>query len=183
MPGTPSPELEAEAAVLVVIRDGPHGPETLLIERAERAGDPASGQVSFPGGHREPTDPELRSVALREAAEEVGLRSSDLAETPRYFDTYSAPVFRLDVAVFLAPFLEGGREPHPADPTEVAEVFWFPFRQSRQTERRTRRTHTGEREVDAAVWGSHIVWGFTRRVIGDIVERLPSAASPGRETA
>jgi 8-oxo-dGTP pyrophosphatase MutT (NUDIX family) len=156
-----------------VIREREHGPETLLIERAERAGDRASGQVSFPGGHREPSDSGLRGVALREAAEEVGLQSTDLAEGPRYFGTYSAPVFRLHVAVFLAPFLESGREPHPKDPTEVAEVFWFPFRQVLQTERRARRTHAGEREVDAAVWGSHVVWGFTRKVIGDIVQRLP----------
>ncbi|MCI4323179.1 MAG: CoA pyrophosphatase [Thermoplasmata archaeon] len=180
LPEIPSPEPVAEAAILVVIREGSHGPETLLIERAERAGDRASGQVSFPGGHREPTDPGLRSVALRETSEEVGLTSIDLSEEPRYFHTYPAPVFGIHVAAFLAPFGERGREPHPVDLTEVAEVFWFPFGQALHTERRLRRTHLGEREVDAAVWGTHVVWGFTRGVIGDIIRRLaPSSGLEG----
>jgi 8-oxo-dGTP pyrophosphatase MutT (NUDIX family) len=180
LPEAPSPEPDAEAAVLGVIREGSHGPETLLIERAERAGDRGSGQVGFPGGHREPTDEGLRSTALRETSEEVGLDLSDLAERPRYFHTYPAPVFGIRVAVFLAPYRERGREPYPVDLTEVAEVFWFPFGQALHTERRLRRTHLGEREVDAAVWGSHVVWGFTRGVIGDIIRRLaPSSGLEG----
>ena len=39
------------AAVAIVLRQGDPGLEFLLIKRAEREGDPWSGQVALPGGH------------------------------------------------------------------------------------------------------------------------------------
>ncbi|HEU5170288.1 MAG TPA: NUDIX domain-containing protein, partial [Gemmatimonadales bacterium] len=45
----------------------------LLIRRAERAGDPWSGQMGLPGGRHHPGDPDLLATAIRETEEEVGL--------------------------------------------------------------------------------------------------------------
>ena len=38
------------ASVAVIFRNGQEDEEVLLIRRAEREGDPWSGQVAFPGG-------------------------------------------------------------------------------------------------------------------------------------
>ncbi len=38
------------AASLLLLRDGAHGPEVLMLRRADRAGDPRSGAAVFPGG-------------------------------------------------------------------------------------------------------------------------------------
>ena len=55
------------AAVAAVLRDAGRGPELLLIRRAERAGDPWSGDMAFPGGVVSAGDPGPFEAALREA--------------------------------------------------------------------------------------------------------------------
>lgn len=65
------------AAVLVLVYPDEAGDGRLvLIERAAYDGH-HSGEVSFPGGKAEPDDADLTATALREAAEEVGLRADD----------------------------------------------------------------------------------------------------------
>src|SRR5688500_1599108 len=53
------------AAVAAVLRRGPLDTELLLIRRAERDGDPWSGHMALPGGHRQPEDSDLLATALR----------------------------------------------------------------------------------------------------------------------
>ena len=61
-----------EAAVAAILRPGPQ-PEMLFILRASKDGDPWSGHMAFPGGHRESSDASLRATAERETWEEIGL--------------------------------------------------------------------------------------------------------------
>jgi 8-oxo-dGTP pyrophosphatase MutT (NUDIX family) len=60
------------AAVLVPLHQGTDGLRVVLTRRPT-AMRSHSGEVSFPGGGREPGDPDLVATALREAQEEVGL--------------------------------------------------------------------------------------------------------------
>ncbi|MBK6558376.1 MAG: CoA pyrophosphatase [Comamonadaceae bacterium] len=62
--------------VLLIAEQGPGGaaPALLMMRRAERAGDPWSGQVSFPGGRVQVEDADTRAAALRELSEETGLQ-------------------------------------------------------------------------------------------------------------
>lgn len=64
---------QRQAAVAIVLRSGESGIELLFIKRAEFEGDPWSGHMSFPGGHRDATDNGLREAAERETFEEIGL--------------------------------------------------------------------------------------------------------------
>src|SRR5204863_9089886 len=68
------------AAVSLVLVEGAEGAELLLIKRAERAGDPWSGQIALPGGRQDPGDADLLATAVRETREETGV---DLATAER----------------------------------------------------------------------------------------------------
>lgn len=76
----------ARAAVLVpvVMRERP---TVLLTERTAHLST-HSGQVAFPGGRQDDTDPDPTFTALREAHEEVGLESG-LAEVIGTMPTYT----------------------------------------------------------------------------------------------
>ncbi|HEU4700285.1 MAG TPA: NUDIX domain-containing protein, partial [Gemmatimonadales bacterium] len=60
------------AAVALVVTPAPDS--MLLIRRAERAGDPWSGHMALPGGRHSRGDADLAATAMRETAEEVGVR-------------------------------------------------------------------------------------------------------------
>jgi len=63
---------DREAAVLAPIIQQRGRDEILFTKRSEQLGN-HPGQMSFPGGGREPEDRNLEATALREAHEEIGL--------------------------------------------------------------------------------------------------------------
>jgi 8-oxo-dGTP pyrophosphatase MutT (NUDIX family) len=110
------------AAVLVplVLREG--GLTVLLTQRADHLSTHA-GQISFPGGAREPEDADAIATALREAQEEVGLPPDRVEVIGEFPDYLTATGFRVTPVVGLI---------HPpfelqADTLEVAEIFEVPF--------------------------------------------------------
>ena len=56
----------ARAAVAIVVRPRVDEDEILLIRRSQRADDPWSGHMAFPGGRSEPSDADLCATAIRE---------------------------------------------------------------------------------------------------------------------
>jgi len=159
------PTSGAGAAVMIVAREGARDVEVLLIERAERPDDPGSGQIALPGGHVEPSDPDLRATALRELAEEVGLTESDLRAPIRYVGVAEARWFKTSVGIFAAGLGPSGAHAQRASVSEVASVFWLPRSTLSVTERVARPTSAGAVEVDATLFEGHVLWGFTRRVL------------------
>jgi 8-oxo-dGTP pyrophosphatase MutT (NUDIX family) len=65
----PAPVLRWAAVAVVLV---PEPDSLLLVRRAERSGDPWSGQMALPGGRREGEE-DLLFTAIRETEEEVGL--------------------------------------------------------------------------------------------------------------
>jgi 8-oxo-dGTP pyrophosphatase MutT (NUDIX family) len=172
LPADPLPSDRADAAVLILLRLGPEGPEVLAEQRATRTGDPWSGQVGLPGGRTEPTDQSLTETVLRELQEEVGLLPSALEGPPRLFDIRRARPSGLRVAAFVDGVANDSNGSARVDATEVDTTFWFPLEALAQTERRLRTTSLGEIYVDAVPFQGHVVWGFTLRLLQDFVAWL-----------
>jgi 8-oxo-dGTP pyrophosphatase MutT (NUDIX family) len=164
-------EATRRAAVSAILRPALHDVELLLIRRAEREGDPWSGHMALPGGHLEPSDPDLLATARRETREEVGL---DLGrhELLGALDEHPAA----STGMVIAPFVFALRSAAELRPNhEVAEVLWAPLGPMARGEvdvvkelvRDGRRVRLPGYEV-----GERVVWGLTYRVLQNMFAAL-----------
>jgi 8-oxo-dGTP pyrophosphatase MutT (NUDIX family) len=163
------------AAVALVLVPGKRGVELLFIRRAERADDPWSGQVAFPGGRRDPGDPDLLATALRETSEET---SVDLATAERLGvlddlvpNTPTLPPVLVRPFVFAL----GERPPLTAQRGEVARAFWVAV--DRLAARGTRQdlvlnVRGVERRFPAYRVGADVIWGLTERILTPFLRLL-----------
>jgi len=157
------------AAVSIIVRDRKY-PSVLLIRRAERLGDPWSGQIAFPGGKMKPGDKTARDTAVRETMEEVGIDLNSKAEFLGYGGVATTHTGTLDVvpSVFI---LKEGVEVKPNE--EVASFRWVNLEDF--LEPRTRSTYDLDRDgttvgLPAFAVGDYVVWGLTYRILSTVLE-------------
>jgi 8-oxo-dGTP pyrophosphatase MutT (NUDIX family) len=112
----------AAASVLVPLVQRPEGLSVLLTRRTDHLRDHA-GQISFPGGRREPEDADDVATALREAKEEIGLDPAQV-EILGSLATYTT-VTRFEVTPVVALLARAPRL--TLDAFEVAEAFEVPL--------------------------------------------------------
>lgn len=106
------------AAVLVLLaQDGGTGDPDVLLQLRSDGLPTHAGQVSFPGGAMEDTDDGPVAAALREAAEEVGVRAGDVRPFAVLPELYLPPS---DFVV--TPVLGHWERPGPVAPVDLAET-------------------------------------------------------------
>ena len=120
---TTVPPGSAPSAVLVLLYEHLGEPWVVLTRRSWHLRHHA-GEVSFPGGRREPGDADLWATALREAAEEIGLDPADVSRIGR-LDSFVTAGSRSLVCPFVATV---DRRPELVpDPVEVEQVLHVPL--------------------------------------------------------
>jgi 8-oxo-dGTP pyrophosphatase MutT (NUDIX family) len=140
-----------------------------------------AGQVSFPGGARDPDDATPLHTALRELREELGVPERNvevlgmLDEIPTTTEFRVVPyVGVLDPATLFRP-----------DAGEIAELLEIPLAalQSPGVQRMEKRVFLGaERDMYFYDVGRHTIWGATARILKNLLEvlaELPAWAKAG----
>lgn len=157
------------ASVSIIIRDREF-PNVLLIKRAERSGDPWSGQIAFPGGRTESGDKTARDTAIRETLEEVGIDLNESGEFLGYGAVATTHTGTMDVvpSVFV---LREGVVVKPNE--EVASFRWVDLEDLlAPAAKSTYGLSNDGRPVrmPAYVVGDYIVWGLTYRILSTMLE-------------
>ncbi len=155
-----------DSAVLIALTLAADGPAVLLTKRAADLRKHA-GQVAFPGGAADPDDADPVATALREAEEEVGLRTDEVhvvATLPALF----IPVTGFVVTPVLAWFTHT-RELLPADPREVAAAVLVPIDELVDPANRFRVTHPSGWRGPGFEAGGLFIWGFTAGLLDRLI--------------
>ena len=158
----------SESAVLLTLR--PTDPmELLLIERAEKEGDPWSGHMALPGGRREPADDDLLDTAIRETREETGIavpRGDVLGRLDELGPAASRRRFSLIIAPFVAAVpLDTEVERAPA---EVETALWVPVTHLASDEAVDEvliQLEGEEFRLPALNYDDYVIWGLTHRIL------------------
>lgn len=168
----------ARAAVAAILRPAAAGPEILLIRRAERAGDPWSGHMAFPGGRAHPDDREPLETAIRETREEVGLDLRNAALLGRLDDLPAVSRGR-PVGLVIAPFVFGLDGDAALAPNhEVAATAWASLESLGSAASATTIEYAWEGQtitLPGLRVGPDVVWGLTLQMLRALFDVLELA--------
>jgi 8-oxo-dGTP pyrophosphatase MutT (NUDIX family) len=160
------------AAVAAILVPSPEA--ILLIQRAERHGDPWSGHMALPGGRREPGDIDLLATAVRETREEVGISLGSEAIAGCLEDVVPRIPTLPPIAVRPVVFLLDER-PNIVLNTEVAAARWVSLDDVLKPGAYAGvglEQPAGRRVVQAYKVGQDIIWGMTERILTSLAEHL-----------
>ena len=165
-----------EAAVLAPVIDRDGDPHLLFTKRADHLGE-HPGQMSFPGGGREPSDDSLLDTARREANEEIGLRPEEVDVVGQLDDLPTVTRYR--VRPFVSRVPDRSYEP---DEREVAEIAILPVAgltdlENYESERREHPDY-GDVRVHFFHVGGYTVWGATARIVVQLLELTTDWRAP-----
>lgn len=162
----PAGEAPKPAAVLVPLVPRDDGLHMLLTQRQPHLARHA-GQVAFPGGRVDLTDPGPLAAALRETEEETGI-APGFVEPLGFLDTYlTSTNYRVVPVVGI---VRPGFTLQP-DPGEVADVFEVPLgflMDPARHERHSRDWQGKLRYYYAMPWQGRYIWGATAGMIRNL---------------
>jgi 8-oxo-dGTP pyrophosphatase MutT (NUDIX family) len=123
----PDRRLGKRSAVTLLLYQGKE-PSILMIERAQREGDPWSGHMAFPGGRMDDTDDHSYGTAIRECDEEIGLNLHDHGRYLGRLSDLSTHIRHGTHGMWVTPFVFSLDEIPPLQPNyEVADIVWVPL--------------------------------------------------------
>jgi len=159
---------DREAAVLAPIIQQSDRYEILFTKRSEHLGT-HPGQMSFPGGGREPEDRDLQETALREAHEEIGLAPYEAEIIGAVDDKETVTRYLVRPFVGLIPDREYTRDEY-----EVAEIVRLGVdeltnRKNYESEYREHPEY-GPLRIHFFHVDGYTVWGATGEMLAQLLE-------------
>jgi 8-oxo-dGTP pyrophosphatase MutT (NUDIX family) len=165
-------ETLARAAVLLPLYETGGELHVLFTRRSELV-EHHKGQISFPGGAYDATDPDLAFTAVRETWEEIGVAMDHVRILGQLDEMITISNFL--VRPFVGHITQLGPYPFVHSEIEVAEILEVPFRHLRDELNVVAepRIYQG-REIMAYSyrWGDHLIWGATARILRQFLDLL-----------
>jgi 8-oxo-dGTP pyrophosphatase MutT (NUDIX family) len=157
------------------------GEEHLLFQVRSMLVEHHKGEISLPGGARDPEDESLLATALRETHEEIGVLPEHIEVFGRIDD------FTTRTNFVMAPYVGAitARAPYPFRPAtlEVDQLLEVPVGHLLSPV-------TAEETIDplgrlsrSYRYGEHLIFGATARVLDSFLGMLPAALSSEAEQA
>lgn len=162
------------ASVLCALVERENGLHVLLTKRAEHLRQHA-GQISFPGGRIEESDADPYQAALREAHEEINLKS----ETVQYLGYLNPMVTITGFIVYPTVALLDSNYVAIPDGNEVTDVFEAPL--SLFLDKNNEHTFEIEfqgvqRQLQEFRWKHYRIWGATATMLINLRHRMEHQA-------
>ncbi len=158
------------AAVMVLLypKDGEYC--ILLNKRSEQV-EHHKGEISFPGGARDPEDRDSLDTALRETQEEMGINRGDITVLGEMDEVATRSQFRVRVFAGTIEY------PYTFSPSaiEIAEVLEFPVPALMDPANRRVETHweDGKPVISYSyAHEDHVVFGATARILQRCIDIL-----------
>ena len=156
------------AAVMILLypKDGEY---CVLLNKRSQEVEHHKGEISFPGGARDPEDRDFLDTALRETEEEMGVSRSDITVLGRLDDIVTRTNFGVKVYVGTIPY------PYPFDPSpiEIAEVLEVPVSSLVDPANFRHETRLADGQAVYArsyAYNEHLVFGATAKILDQFLE-------------
>ncbi len=165
----------ARAAVTIILhKNNADEQEVLLIKRAERLGDPWSGDMAFPGGKMDSEDTNIYQTAIRELHEEIGLEDHYLRPVGRLSDQLTKTHSGLGPMVITPFIFELKSKTAFSLNHEVTETLWIPIKHFELPVNRQSmdwKVRGISLTVPCYWYKSRRIWGLTLRMIDDLLAK------------
>jgi 8-oxo-dGTP pyrophosphatase MutT (NUDIX family) len=160
--------MPAAVMLLLYAKDGEF---CVLLNKRSMEVEHHKGEMSFPGGARDPEDVDFEDTARRETDEEMGIARDDITILGRLDDNVTRTNFLVKVFVGTIP------SPYQFRPSsmEIAEVVEIPVSVLRDpgTIRWDSRIENGRRvSVRSYGYQQHLVYGATAKILDQFLETL-----------
>ena len=158
--------MPAAVMILLYSKDGEY---CVLLNKRSQEVEHHKGEISFPGGARDPEDRDFLDTALRETEEEMGIQRSDITVLGQLDDIVTRTNFGVRVYVGTIPY------PYPFDPSpiEIAEVLEVPYSSlvnSANVRHETRLVEGKAVSVRSYAYNEHLVFGATAKILEQFLE-------------
>lgn len=162
-----------EAGVLVPVTEDHNNPEIIFTLRSSNLST-HRGQVSFPGGRRDPDDESLAATALRETHEEIGLPPDKVELIAPLSQVMSLH------QILVTPYVGVVPRDHPlkANPAEIESIFKVPvsfFLEDRRERTDTLSFMNNTFHVPCYCWDRYQIWGLSAVVLVDFLNAVYNA--------
>ena len=169
-----------ESAVLLLLY--PHaGDDCVVFQVRTELVAHHRGEISLPGGSRDPGDPSLVHTALRETDEEIGVAPDAVEVLGRLDDTVTrASNYRITPFVG-AVVADAGAVATARATREVTELLYVPVEHLLAPDSRAWKVVDGDGvpvPTPAFRFEEHLIWGATARIVTQFVELLGGAPFP-----